>query len=112
VPQWLDEEKAAAARRLFNEQQAEHNAGQGNGAAEWKEPDPDYVRERLSLASWHSRELPPLDPLLGELVTTTSRIMLVGPTGLGKTSISMALGIAIADGADFLHWRGTGARGG
>jgi hypothetical protein len=108
VSQWLDEEKAAAARWLFNEQQAEHNASQGNGVAEWNEPDPDYVRERLSLSFWHSRELPPLDPLLGELVTTTSRIMLVGPTGLGKTSISMALDIAIADGRDFLHWRGGG----
>jgi AAA domain len=85
-----------------------HAAGQGNGTAEWREPIPDYVRERLSLSSWLNRELPPLDPPLGELATTTSRIMLVGPTGLGKTSISMALGIAIADGRDFLHWRGGG----
>jgi AAA domain len=71
-------------------------------------PDADYVRQRTSLNFWHDRELPPVDPLLGELVTTTSRILLVGPTGLGKTNISMAAGIAIADGADFLHWRGCG----
>jgi hypothetical protein len=76
---------------------------------DWKTPDPEYVRERLSLAFWETRELPPVDPLLGELLTTTSRIMLAGPTGLGKTSISMAMGIASSDGADFLHWRGSGS---
>jgi hypothetical protein len=41
-------------------------------------------------------------------VSTTSRILLIGPTGLGKTNFLTALGIAAADGHDFLHWRGRG----
>jgi AAA domain len=83
-------------------------SGISPGATSWTLPDPDYVRERVSLDFWHSREIPPLDRILGELVTTTSRIMVVGPTGIGKTNMLMGAGMASADGADFLHWRGCG----
>jgi hypothetical protein len=57
---------------------------------------------------WSMRELPKNDPLMGKLVTTTSRILLVGPTGLGKTNFLVALGMADSDGANFLHWQGSG----
>jgi hypothetical protein len=79
-----------------------------NGTSRPNGVDPDYVRERVSLDFWHKREIPPVNPILGELVTTTSRIMVVGPTGLGKTNLLMAAAIAMADGADFLHWHGCG----
>ena len=79
-----------------------------NGATSWTLPDPDYVRERVSLDFWHQREIPPLDRILGDLVTTTSRIMVIGPTGIGKTNWLLAAAMAMADGADFLHWRGCG----
>jgi hypothetical protein len=79
-----------------------------HGSTDWKTPDPEQVRERLSLEFWENRKLPPLDPLMGELVTTTSRILLVGPTGLGKTNFLVALGMSIADGDNFLHWSNGG----
>lgn len=59
----------------------------------------------LTLQGWLDRDLAPPDFILGELLSTTSRAMLVGPTGLGKTMFGLALAMAIAEGnRDFLHW--------
>jgi hypothetical protein len=60
----------------------------------------------LSLADWLARDLPPADNVLGRLLSTTSRLMLVAASGLGKTSFAMAKAFAMADGHGFLHWRG------
>jgi hypothetical protein len=59
----------------------------------------------LSLANWLARDIPPPDFLLGEILSTTSRALLSAPTGLGKTNFVMAMGISMAAGVDFLHWR-------
>jgi hypothetical protein len=59
----------------------------------------------VSLADWLSRDLPPADYLLGELFSTTSRIMLIAETGLGKTNFALPMAFAMADGTGFLHWR-------
>jgi hypothetical protein len=48
------------------------------------------------------------DFVMGEVFHTESRAFLIGPTGLGKTNFSMALAAAMADGTDFLHWKGSG----
>src|SRR4029077_4373408 len=45
------------------------------------------------------------DFLLGELLSTTSRGLLIGPTGLGKTMFALAVAFAIAENIGFLHWR-------
>jgi AAA domain len=62
----------------------------------------------LTLAGWLKRDILLPDFMLGEFLSTTTRAMLIGPTGLGKTNFLIALGLAIADGKDFLHWRGCG----
>jgi hypothetical protein len=59
----------------------------------------------LTVKEWRSRELPPPDRLLGEWMSTTSRILLSGDTGMGKSSVSMAIAAHTAAGQDFLHWR-------
>jgi AAA domain-containing protein/bifunctional DNA primase/polymerase-like protein len=62
----------------------------------------------LSLDDWLAAEIAPPDFVMGEVFHTESRAFLIGPTGLGKTNFSMALAAAMADGADFLHWKGSG----
>jgi hypothetical protein len=58
-----------------------------------------------TVEEWLNRELPPPDRLLGEWITTTSRILLAADTGLGKTNLCMALAAHAAAGENFLHWR-------
>ena len=59
----------------------------------------------VTLAEWLERDLPDPDFLLGELLSTTSRVVIVGPTGLGKTMFGLAVAIAIAANKGFLHWQ-------
>jgi len=79
----------------------------GHGYDETEQPAPDApgLREFLSIEAWATRDIPPADRLLGDLVTTTTRMFLVGRTGLGKTLLGFAIGIGMASGAGFLHWR-------
>ena len=63
----------------------------------------------LSLADWLARDISPPDNLLGELLSTTSRLILSAPTGLGKTNFVMALAFAMAAGRSFLHWQASRA---
>jgi hypothetical protein len=80
-------------------------------------PDPEPTDFKLpsrdelkltTLESWLNRDIPEADFLLGEVISTTSRCMLIGPTGLGKTNLGLAISWAIAEGKGFLHWRGSG----
>lgn len=63
------------------------------------------ARLLLSTADWLAREIPEPDYLMGQVVSTTSRAILVAPTGLGKTNFAMAMAIAASNGQDFLHWK-------
>jgi hypothetical protein len=62
----------------------------------------------LSGRRWRDRDIAEPDFLLGELLSTTSRGEFIGRSGLGKTNLLVALGLAVADGASFLHWTGCG----
>jgi hypothetical protein len=68
------------------------------------EPPPDP--EECSIAAWLARDIPQPDFLLGELFSTTSRGMMVAPTGLGKTNFGLAIAFSMAAGKSFLHWGG------
>jgi hypothetical protein len=63
--------------------------------------------ELLRGTVWLERDIAESDFLLGELLSTTSRVELIGPTGLGKTNLLVAMALAVADGRDFLHWQGS-----
>ena len=68
-------------------------------------PDDEWCAPPFtSLSDWLARDLPAPDFMLGELLSTTSRLMLVGPTGLGKTNFAMAISMSVAAGDNFLHW--------
>jgi len=63
------------------------------------------LRALLSIDAWAERDIPEPDRLLGDLITTTTRVFLVGRTGLGKTLLGLAIAAGIASGNGFLHWR-------
>jgi hypothetical protein len=67
-------------------------------------------RHEISAAAWLNRDLPPRDYLLEDVLCTTSRWLVIGVTGIGKTLFGVDLGFAVATGANFLHWNGTGRR--
>jgi hypothetical protein len=56
------------------------------------------LRRELLLASWLRRDLPLRDYLLGNVVCSTSRWLIFGDTGIGKTLFA------------FVHGRGDGVR--
>jgi hypothetical protein len=58
----------------------------------------------LNTGHWLARELEPPEPLLGEIITNTTRMFVGGPTGLGKTHLGMAMAAGMASGQGFLHW--------
>ncbi len=68
------------------------------------EPLPGLA-DLLSIDAWTTRPMPPPDRLLGDLVTTTTRVFLVGRTGLGKTLVGLGMALGMATGEGFLHWR-------
>ena len=68
--------------------------------------EPLASRDELLVSAWLQRELPPRDYLLGDLMCTTSRIIVIGATGIGKTLFAMGCGGAMAAGTDFLGWKG------
>jgi AAA domain-containing protein len=76
----------------------EHRPKKENG------PDPDAAPP-LTLAEWLARDLPEPDRLLGDLLTTTSRVLIVGPTGLGKTMFGLAVAMVLVTNKAFLHWK-------
>ncbi len=59
----------------------------------------------LAVDEWLKRDLPVPDFLIGSWFTTTSRLILNAPTGLGKTNFMLAKFAHIAAGIDFLHWK-------
>ena len=72
---------------------------------DWNKNPADALRDFLNIGAWTEREIPPADRLLGDLVTTTTRIFVVGRTGLGKTLLGLGMAVGMATGAGFLHWR-------
>jgi hypothetical protein len=59
----------------------------------------------LTIEQWLVRNLPAPDFIMGNWLSTTTRGLLVGPTGLGKTNFALALALHSAAAIDFLHWR-------
>jgi AAA domain len=84
-----------------------------NGEPDCPEPGQDgptakpdiAILPPLTLDDWRVRDLPEPDLLMGNWLSTTSRMLLAAATGLGKTNFGLALAFRVAAGRDFLHWR-------
>jgi RecA-family ATPase len=57
-------------------------------------------RNNLLVSAWRKRKLPPRDYLLDGVLFTTSRWLIVGDTGIGKTLFGLELGFAMGAGAN------------
>jgi RecA-family ATPase len=63
-------------------------------------------RRDLMLSSWLTKPLPERDYLLGNVLSTTSRWLIFGDTGIGKTLFGFEIAGAVASGSAFLDWQG------
>lgn len=87
------------------------------GIAEGAEPvepppnraEPGDLASFLNATNWLGRTLETPEPLLGEVLTNTTRMFLGGPTGLGKTHVGFGMAAGMATGEGFLHWKASRA---
>src|ERR1700729_2441471 len=56
------------------------------------------TRDDLLLSAWLKRDIPERDHLLGDILCTTSRWLIFGETGVGKTLFAMDMLAAAAKG--------------
>lgn len=68
----------------------------------------EELHKYTSVLAWINRDIPEPVFLIGEVMSTTSRGLLVADTGVGKTNFCLAMAAQMADGYSFLHWRGSG----
>ena len=54
---------------------------------------------------WLTRDIKPPEALLGEVITTTSRTFIGGPSGIGKSHLALAMAAGMAIGQGFAHWK-------
>ena len=76
-------------------------------AVEFYEPKD---RSNLLADEWLKLDLPSREFLMGQVLSTTSRWLISGETGVGKTLIGLDLAAAVACGSSFIHWDGSGER--
>jgi len=65
---------------------------------------PERPASAQTMAAWLKRDIPPLDPLLGDVFFTTSRWLIYAGTGTGKTLFTLEMAAAMAAGKRFLDW--------
>jgi RecA-family ATPase len=68
--------------------------------------EPPVCRDNLLVSAWLKLNLPPRDLLLGDVFSTTTRCLIIGETGIGKTLLCLDMGAPMSAGADFLGWQG------
>jgi AAA domain len=80
---------------------------------EQPEVDSEAMLRFLDIHTWANLDISPETRFLGDVLTDSRRVFLVGSTGLGKSQLAHAIGAGIASGQSFLDWesdRPDGAR--
>jgi hypothetical protein len=99
----MDSQAVAELEKL----KAPYKRGGHDGSGTGFDPDGNVMPPEpkdFTAEQWVSRELPEPDFLLGKILSTTSRMLLIGPTGIGKSNFALAISFAVAAGLAFLHW--------
>lgn len=104
VADWLDAGGTAAALEALVEEQAREPEVEAEVESASGPKFSLAALEYLAAEGWAKREFPEPIRLLGDLVTSTSRMFLVGATGLGKTMLGIAIAAGMATGTGFLNW--------
>jgi hypothetical protein len=76
--------------RSLSKWQQKQSFNGGRSAQEQNNEADDEDRSHLLLSKWKKLPLPPRDFLLGDLLCTTSRWLVVGETGIGKTLLHLS----------------------
>jgi hypothetical protein len=95
---------AELQRQARAEEEKHRLTANGDARNKPDEPLTPLIPACLKGSDWLQRDLPEPDFMLANLLSTTSRMELIGPTGLGKTNFALALSNAIAYGDPFPHW--------
>lgn len=66
--------------------------------------DAAALRDAMDVNAWAALDIPPEPRLLGDLITPTTRLFLVGSTGIGKTLLAYEMAAGMATGQGFLGW--------
>lgn len=100
--------KFDTAVRPSSESRVAHSDDKPPAAGMMRPRSPIAVKSRddLLVSAWLKRQLPLRDYLLGNVFCTTSRWLIFGDTGIGKTLFAMSTAAAMASGNPFLAWDG------
>jgi hypothetical protein len=60
--------------------------------------------DAVTAEAWMAKKLPPRDFLMGTALSTTSKWMIIGDTGVGKTLLGIAVAMIVAANQPLLHW--------
>jgi hypothetical protein len=66
--------------------------------------DVPALRDAMDVNAWAALDIPPEPRLLGGLITPTTRLFLVGSTGIGKTLFGYGMIGGMTTGRGFLDW--------
>jgi hypothetical protein len=62
------------------------------------------LRDVMDVNAWAALDIPPEPRLLGGLITPTTRLFLIGSTGIGKTLLGYGMVAGMATAKGFLDW--------
>jgi hypothetical protein len=97
-----------AVRERFDNVVPYRPGGKNHTGEDHTSEDTDKETDRLpplKLSEWLTRtDLNEPCKLMGSLLTTTCRVIIAGPTGLGKTLLGLGAAFAIIRQENFAHW--------
>lgn len=80
-------------------------------AGQETEQEPERKVKAIGIADFLSLKFPPRENILDPWLPMQGLCMIHAPRGVGKTHLSVGIGVAVASGGQFLRWKAPKARG-